>query len=108
MDFAKARDYVTGHSQQIASHPLFQETVLQGTNHFLHNVIIFKACLTALILISAIAVSASYCSAHNPTKKKRVTYFSDLWVGEQIGVIGTLVIIWLPTVLFLVLLKMLK
>lgn len=101
----EAASHLTKRAADVVGHPLFQQTAVDGANKVLHRFIIFKTFLTVVLLISAIAVSASYCKAHDKTRKKRVMFFADMWVGEQVGVMGTLVILWLPTLLFLVALK---
>ena len=75
----------------------------------LNNMIAVKALISMAILIGAVTISALYnkTKAGDQVSKNRLKYISQLWFGEQSGMAGTMVILWLPTLLFLTCMQLL-
>ena len=85
----------------------FQSSAVKSGTELLHNFIWIKVVISLVILVGAIVISALY----NKTKKgdvvakNKLKYTSALWFGEQHGMMGTMVILWLPTLLFFIALQ---
>ena len=88
----------------------FHRAAASSATGLLHNVIIVKALLTAVLLIGASIVAAKYNStrAGDLLAKTKIKYVSSLWFGQNTGLFGTLVILWLPTVVFYSVLLLMK
>ena len=84
----------------------FQTAAIGSASGLLHGVIILKAVISLTIIIGASVVAAKYnkTAAGDTVDKTKIKYTSSLWLGENGGLFGTLVILWLPTLLFYALL----
>lgn len=105
---ASARPYMSSDMQAIVNNPLFKSVAAKSALQFLHKIMILKGLITVVVLVAAISVSARYSMVHTPAAKKKILYYTDLWVGQQSGVISMLVFLWLPTLVFLVAMRFMK
>lgn len=73
----------------------------------MHNVIIMKAIISLIIIVGAIVVVVLYDKTKpgDLVEKNKIKYSSSLWLGDNSGLFGALVILWLPTLLFYALLS---
>lgn len=105
---ASARPYMSSDMQAIINNPQFRSVAAKSAVQFLHKMMILKGLITVVVLVAAISVSARYSMVHNPAAKKKILYYTDLWVGRQSGIISMLVILWLPTLIFLIGMRFVK
>lgn len=88
--------------------PALQAATFHSGGQLLHNVIIIKFVITVIILIGAVTTSTLYnkTRANDTVSKNKLKFASDVWFGEQSGLVGTMMILWLPTLLFFTLVRL--
>ena len=94
------RDFVEAQVEPLLNDPAFIKTAKSAAMHFLHVVMIVKGVITACILAAAIYVCVMYQRTDDPIAKQRLLFNAGLWIGQQSGVVGTIVFLWLPTLVF--------
>lgn len=102
-----ARFSLPGYRAKLLQNPDFINRASKSGFHMLHNVMAIKIVISLVILIGAVVISALYSKTKKAdlVAKKKLKFTSELWFGEQSGLVGTMIILWFPTLLFFIALR---